>query len=72
MDFYTAVEKRRSSRKFTQTPIPDEVMKRCFEAAIKAPNSSNIQTWNFYWVRSAEKKKELQSFCLNQSAAREA
>ena len=72
MDFYTAVEKRRSSRKFTQKMVPSEVMKRCFEAAIKAPNSSNMQTWNFYWVRSSTKKHKLRHLCLNQSAAREA
>jgi len=72
MEFYQAVNKRRSSRKFTDEPVPQEVMMRCFEAAIKAPNSSNMQTWNFYWVRDAEKKKSLIKYCLSQSAAREA
>ena len=72
MEFYEAVNKRRSSRKFTDKKVPEEVMWRCFEAAVKAPNSSNMQTWNFYWVRNPEKKKLLQQYCLNQSAAREA
>lgn len=72
MEFYAAVNKRRSSRKFTNKEIPKEVMRRCFEAAIKAPNSSNMQVWDFYWVRTIEKKELLKKYCMNQSAAREA
>ena len=72
MDFFETINKRRSSRKFTDKSVPDEVMKKSFEAAIKAPNSSNLQTWRFWWVRDQEKKKKLVEFCFNQSAAREA
>lgn len=72
MEFYEAVNKRRSSRRFTEKPVPEDVMRRCFAAAIKAPNSSNMQTWNFYWVRTEEKKELLRKYCLSQSAAREA
>ena len=72
MEFYQVVNKRRSSRKFTQKPIPRDVMVRAFEAAIKAPNSSNMQTWDFYWIKNSEKKDLVRKFCLNQSAAREA
>lgn len=35
-----------------------------------APNSSNVQTWNFYWVKSQDKKDRLIQACLSQSAAR--
>jgi nitroreductase len=72
MDFYQTVEKRRSSRKFTSKDVPRDVMIRAFEAAIKAPNSSNMQTWDFYWVKSENNKKNLVKYCLGQSAAREA
>ncbi len=72
MDFYQTVSKRRSSRKFTDKEVPREVMIRAFEAAIKAPNSSNMQTWDFYWVKNEDKKKKLIKYCLSQSAAREA
>ena len=41
-------------------------------AAVKAPNSSNLQTWRFWWVKDQEKKKKLKEYCFNQSAAREA
>ena len=71
MDFYQTINKRRSSRKFTKKPIPRDAMMRAFDAAINK-NSSNMQTWNFYWVRSEDKNNHLRKLCLSQSAAREA
>ena len=44
-------------------------MKECLELTILAPNSSNLQPWEFYWVRSENKKEKLISYCLNQPAA---
>ncbi len=69
MDFFDAVKRRRSIRRFKPTPVPTEVMKQAFEAAQLAPNSSNLQTWQFYWVRNPEKKKALGTACLSQGAA---
>ena len=70
--FRTVVESRRSIRVYTDKPIPEEVMRECLRLALLAPNSSNLQTWQFFWVRSPEKKKELVRLCLNQPAARTA
>jgi nitroreductase len=70
MDFFEVVEKRRSVRRFKDNPVPEPVMRKALEAATLAPNSSNAQTWDFYWVRSADKKASLVKACLNQSAAR--
>ena len=72
MDFFTAIENRRSIRRYTNKPVPPEVIRKALEAAILAPTSSNAQVWNFYWVRTAEAKKKLVHACLNQSAARTA
>ena len=72
MDFFDAVRARRSIRKFLPDTVPDEVMERAFDAAILAPNSSNMQTWDFHWVRTPENKARLVQLCLNQSAARTA
>ncbi len=72
MDFFEVIEKRRSIRRFTEEPVPEEVMKKAFHAAILAPNSSNTQTWNFYWVRSPEMRQKLIKNSLSQSAARTA
>ena len=72
MEFFDVINKRRSSRKFTSKDVPDDVMKKAFQAAVRAPNSSNLQTWNFYWVKSEDKKKSLVDYCFKQSASREA
>lgn len=72
MDFFEAVERRRSIRKYTEKKVPAEVVEKALDAALLAPNSSNLQTWEFYWVQSAEKKSALIEACLNQNAARTA
>ncbi|MFN7012754.1 MAG: nitroreductase family protein [Bacteroidia bacterium] len=71
--FQSIIERRRSNRKFDPNVIvPDEVIKRSLEKAILSPNSSNMQLWEFYIVKSDEKKKKFVSYCLDQSAARTA
>lgn len=72
MEVFEAIKARRSIRRFTNTPIPENVMVQALEAAILAPNSSNSQTWDFYWVHTEEKRKKLAEACLSQSAARTA
>lgn len=72
MDFFDAVKTRRSIRKYTDKPVPAEVIERALDAALLAPNSSNLQTWEFFWVRDPAKKQKLVEACLGQSAARTA
>jgi nitroreductase len=72
MEFFEALHRRRSVRNYTSKPVPADIMAKILDAALIAPNSSNMQTWEFYWVRSPEKKKELVKACLSQSAARTA
>lgn len=73
MEFFETVKVRRSIRKFLPTvEVPDEVVEKALDAALLAPNSSNMQTWEFFWVNSPEKKAKLVEACLNQNAARTA
>lgn len=72
MDLFEAIRTRRSIRRFTEKPVPEVDIRAAIEAAILAPNSSNTQTWDFFWVRSSEKKSRLIEACLSQSAARTA
>ena len=69
MEFFDVVESRRSVRKFTSKKIPAEVIEKSLQAALLAPNSSNLQLWEFYWVQSSEKKASLVKACFSQSAA---
>ncbi|MBK7889554.1 MAG: nitroreductase family protein [Bdellovibrionales bacterium] len=59
-------------RRYKETPVPEKVIERALEMAVLAPNSSNTQTWDFYWVRTPEKKAALVKACFSQSAARTA
>jgi nitroreductase len=72
MDYFETVEKRRSIRKFTDEKVPTDVIQKALQAAVLAPNSSNTQTWNFFWVRSPENKHKVVEICLSQAAARSA
>ena len=72
MEFFEVVRTRRSIRKYTSKPVPPEVIQKALDAALLAPNSSNLQTWEFYWVRSRAKKNLLVKACLSQAAARSA
>ena len=69
MDFFEALSARRSVRKYKTTQMPADAVRKCLNAALLAPNSSNMQTWEFYWVRDSEKKKALATACLGQPAA---
>ncbi|MGE0528302.1 MAG: nitroreductase family protein [Bdellovibrionales bacterium] len=71
-EFVKVVESRRSVRVYDGTPIPETVMRECLRLALLAPNSSNLQPWEFYWVRSPEQKSRLVKACLSQPAARTA
>lgn len=67
--FRHAVTSRRSVRRFTDEAIPEEVVQDCLDLALLAPNSSNLQMWNFYRVRSAGPKRALAAACMGQKAA---
>ncbi|MFW7379047.1 MAG: nitroreductase family protein [Oligoflexus sp.] len=61
---------RRSVRIYDETiPVPDDVMQRAIDLAHLAPNSSNLQLWEFIRVRDPETKKQLARACLDQKAA---
>ena len=70
--FEAILQARRSVRVYDETPVPEAVMRQVLEWTLLAPNSSNLQCWQFYWVRDPDKKKALAKFCFNQPAARTA
>jgi len=71
-EFKKAVTSRRSVRVFTDEKIPEADVKECLELALLAPTSSNLQQWEFLWVRTTDTKEKLIEACFSQSAARTA
>lgn len=70
--FRQVVESRRSIRRFTNTPIPNEVLDDCLRLAMLAPNYSNLQPWEFYIIDSANNRTQAVKNCMNQNAAKTA
>lgn len=71
MDFFEVVNRRRSVRQFSEDNVPESVVQKALEAAVLAPNSSNTQTWDFYWTsRGSQVQSRLVEACLSQGAAK--
>lgn len=70
MEFTEVVHTRRSVRKYDPNkPLDPEKVRQCIELATLAPNSSNMQLWEFYHICSEDKLKKLSEYCFNQNAA---
>lgn len=68
-EFLKVIEARRSIRKYKEDKIPEHIVEKCLEVALKAPNSSNLQQWQFYWMKTPEYKKKIAEACFSQPAA---
>lgn len=69
-EFIKVVQSRRSVRRFTDEPVPDEIVDQCLDLAMLAPNSCNLQPWEFYWIKTESVKAKIVEACLGQNAAR--
>lgn len=54
-----AILTRRSVRKFTQQPIPKEILEMILQAGYYAPTGHNMQTWRFTVLQDQEKIQNL-------------
>ena len=73
MEFSEAVKRRRSVRKYDPNqPIDAEIVRQCIEMATLAPNSSNMQLWEFYHLTDKKALKKMSRLCFNQNAAKTA
>ena len=68
-EFIKLINSRRSVRVFTNEKVNHDDLKECIELALLAPTSSNLQCWEFYWVKDGLKKEKMKHYCLDQSAA---
>ena len=71
-EFFKVIETRRSVRVFLNDPVTDEHLDKIIDAGLLAPNSSNLQCWEFYLIKDPKKLKDVKRICMNQSAARTA
>ena len=68
-----AIHYRRSVRIYDpEKKLDSALVKKCIYQASLAPNSSNMQLWEFYHITSKETLQKIASLCFNQNAARTA
>lgn len=69
-EFLQIVKKRRSVRVYDKNAKFDSnAVTRSLELATLSPNSSNLQLWEFYHIKSKEAKETIAEYCLGQPAA---
>ena len=57
--FYRFMDKRRSLRMFSNTPVPKQVIENIIKTASKAPSGAHMQPWTFCAVSSADIKSKI-------------
>lgn len=59
MNVLSAIQGRRSIRKYSNKPVEDEKLLKILEAARLAPSARNRQNWKFIIVKDSKIRKEL-------------
>src|SRR5438045_1490651 len=59
MPLEEAMRTQRAIRRLKPDPVPDDLLLRCVELALKAPTGSNAQNWEWLIVRDPETKAKL-------------
>lgn len=71
--FQQIVARRRSMRIYdADAPFDTEAVVRSIERATLAPNSSNMQLWEFYHIRDPHMIADIAKMCMSQNAAKTA
>jgi nitroreductase len=56
---FEAIHTARALRRFKPDPIPDQVIAKVLDAAIRAPSAGNGQNWLFVVVKDLEQRRKL-------------
>jgi len=59
IDFFEVVDGQRAHRQLRPDPVPDTLVERVLEAAVKAPSAENRQPWAFVVVRDEETRRAI-------------
>jgi len=62
MDAIDAILSRRSIRKYTTDPVPENLINQLLEAAMSAPSASNQQPWHFIVISDRDILDEIPKF----------
>jgi nitroreductase len=59
MELFEIMYSAGSIRRLRSDPIPDEIITKILDAAIRAPSGSNAQSWVFIVVKDAQTRRQL-------------
>ncbi len=59
MGLFETIYSARALRRFKPDPVPDDVLTKVLDAAIRAPSGSNEQSWLFVVVKDAAQRKKI-------------
>lgn len=59
MDFFEAIQERKSIRRFKQVPVPDEDINKILDAGRWAPSANNTQPWSFLIIKDRAMLKKM-------------
>jgi nitroreductase len=62
-----AIAQRRSIRRYSDEPVPREIIVELLEAARRAPSGNNSQPWRFIVVEDAALRTRLAKVCHDQA-----
>ncbi len=58
-DLFEVMYSAGSIRRLRSDPVPDEIISKILDAAVRAPSGSNAQSWVFIVVKDAETRRQL-------------
>ena len=61
---FEAIYTQRAIRRFTQDPVPDDMVTRIIEVAVRAPSGVNSQPWSFLVIKDTETKGRIAEYYL--------
>ena len=65
MDIFEAINTQRAMRRLKSDPVPDELIWKLLDAAVRAPSGGNRQPWSFIVIRDTDTKKKLAEYYLD-------
>lgn len=65
MELMEAITTLRAMRRLKTDPVPEEMVWKVLDAAIRAPSGGNLQPWNFVVVTDPEKKRKIGEWYLD-------
>ena len=59
LEVFEAIKGRRSIRKYTKKPVPEDLVLKILEAGRWAPSASNMQPWSFIVLKDEEVRRRV-------------